>query len=75
VESILTGQTVVQTGTLIDGSAPIVGFAFKNQEAGTGSISDAYFNNIAIVDAPEPSVIGIAALGVATVLFRRFRRR
>jgi hypothetical protein len=69
ITSILTGQTVTDTGTLVSGSTPITGFAFKNQEAGLNSPADAYFNNIAVV--PEPTALGLLGLGLLMMVARR----
>lgn len=72
ISSILTGQTVTDTGTLALGSAPILGFALKNQEAGAGSAADAYFNNIAVV--PEPATLSLLGLSLLCMAVGRGRK-
>ena len=70
ITKLVDGSTFTQTGALIS-SSPILALAFKNQEAGAGSASDAYFNNIAIV--PEPAVGGLVGLGLILGVWRRRR--
>lgn len=64
MKSLVNGTTVTQTGTLVSGSAPIVGLAFKNQEAGAGTTANAYFNSISLTAVPEPTSAGILAVGL-----------
>jgi hypothetical protein len=45
--------------------------ALKNQEAGSGSAFDAYFNNISVV--PEPTIASMIAVGAVFML--RLRRK
>lgn len=74
MKSLVTGTTVTQTGTFATGSTPIVGFAFKNQQAGSGSSHDAYFNNL-VLSVPEPASLGfVAILAVGPMMRQRHRR-
>jgi hypothetical protein len=59
MKSLINGTTVTQTGTLVSGTAPIVGFTFKNQEAGTGATANAYLNNTTLAAVPEPASMGL----------------
>jgi hypothetical protein len=71
VRGLLTGQTITNSGAFVTAS-PILGIALKNQEAGSGSVSDAYFNNLSITTVvPEP---GVAALALGFLAFA-FKRR
>ena len=70
---LVNALTVVQTGTFVSGAAPITGFAFKNQQAGSGAASDAYFNNIQVTAVPEPAMFGLISLSCAALLYRRSR--
>jgi hypothetical protein len=74
MQSLLTGTTVTQTGTLVSGSAPIVGLAFKNQEAGAGTTANAYFNSITLSAVPEPASLGCLAILAIIPMRRRHDR-
>ena len=73
MKSLVTGTTVTQTGTLVSGSAPILGFTFKNQEAGTGNTANAYLNNITLSAVPEPASMGLN-FGLIGLIGRRTGR-
>lgn len=52
------------TGSLIGGQ-PILGVALRNQNAGSGSTKDGFFNNMSIT--PEPASLGLLAMGMLMI--------
>ncbi|HKQ49005.1 MAG TPA: hypothetical protein VJZ71_13115 [Phycisphaerae bacterium] len=56
------------TGTLVSGN-PILGLALRNQNAGSNSQRDGFFNSISLT--PEPASLGLLAMGL--LMLRRWR--
>jgi hypothetical protein len=71
VTKLVDNTTTVYTGTNANANS-IAAIAFKNQLAGTGANADAYLNNIAVADTPEPASLGL--LGGSALLLMRRRR-
>ena len=57
------------TGTLVSGN-PILGLALRNQNAGSNSQRDGFFNSISLT--PEPASLSMLALGL--LVLRRHKR-